>query len=659
MNKFQLNSSFDPAGDQKNAISALVEGLNDGLHYQTLLGVTGSGKTYTMANVIAQTNRPALIMVHNKTLAAQLYEEFKNFFPNNAVEYFVSYYDYYQPEAYVPSKDLFIEKSSAINEQIEQMRLSASKAILERPDVIIIATVSAIYGIGAKESYANMTLKLKAGEKIERGEIISQLVKMQYLRAEVEFKRSTFRVRGENIDIFPSECYDLAVRVVIDDDGTIDSLRMFDPISGQLINKVDKFNIFASSHYVSPKDMVNHAIANIEEELKTRIAYFKKLGKASEAFRIEQRTNFDLELLREIGFCKGIENYTRHLNNSLPGEPPATLIDYMPNNAILFVDESHVTIPQIGGMYGGDRARKENLVEYGYRLPSALDNRPLKFDEFEKKMPQTIFVSATPGEYEAVNQLKIVEQIVRPTGLLDPIIEIYPLETQVQHLLEEIKSRIKVGERVMVTTVTKKMSERLSEYYIEQGIRAKYLHSDIDTVERMAIIRDLRLGVFDVLIGVNLLREGLDVPEVSLIAITDADKEGFLRSTRSLIQTVGRAARHINGKAIFYADKMTDAMQYTINETTRRRSIQLEYNHNNNIVPQTIIKPISDIISGLSSGEKNSKNASASGDLNHKNIEKAIANLNKKMHKYVDKLNFEEAAKCRDEIKTLESLLLR
>lgn len=659
MNKFQLNSSFAPAGDQKNAISALVNGLNDGLHYQTLLGVTGSGKTYTMANIIAKTNRPALIMVHNKTLAAQLYEEFKNFFPHNAVEYFVSYYDYYQPEAYVPSKDLFIEKSSAINEQIEQMRLSASKAILERPDVIIIATVSAIYGIGAKESYANMTLKLKTGEKIERSEIISQLVKMQYLRAEVEFKRSTFRVRGENIDIFPAECYDLALRVVIDDDGTIDSLRMFDPLSGQVINKVDKFNIFASSHYVSPKDMINHAIANIEEELKNRIVYFKKLGKSSEAFRIEQRTNFDLELLREIGFCKGIENYTRHLNNSLPGEPPATLIDYMPDNAILFVDESHVTIPQIGGMYGGDKARKENLVEYGYRLPSALDNRPLKFDEFEKKMPQTIFVSATPGNYEEENQLKIVEQIVRPTGLLDPIIEIYPLETQVQHLLEEIKSRVKVGERVMVTTVTKKMSERLSEYYIEQGIKAKYLHSDIDTVERMAIIRDLRLGVFDVLIGVNLLREGLDVPEVSLIAITDADKEGFLRSTRSLIQTVGRAARHINGKAIFYADRMTEAMQYTINETSRRRSIQLEYNHNNNIVPQTIIKPISDIISGLSSGEKNSKSASVSGGLNHKNIEKAIANLNKKMHKYVDKLNFEEAAKCRDEIKTLESLLLR
>jgi len=659
MNKFQLNSNFAPAGDQKNAIANLVTGLNESLHYQTLLGVTGSGKTYTMANIIAQTNRPALIMVHNKTLAAQLYEEFKNFFPNNAVEYFVSYYDYYQPEAYVPSKDLFIEKSSAINEQIEQMRLSASKAILERPDVIIIATVSAIYGIGAKESYANMTLKLQAGEKIERNDIISQLVKMQYIRAEVEFKRSTFRVRGENIDIFPAECYDLAVRVVIDDDGTIESLRMFDPISGHVINKVDKFNVFASSHYVSPKDMVNHAIANIEEEMKHRVLDFKKLGKASEAFRIEQRTNFDLELLREIGFCKGIENYTRHLNNSIPGDPPATLIDYMPDNAILFVDESHVTIPQIGGMYGGDRARKENLVEYGYRLPSALDNRPLKFAEFEKKMPQTIFVSATPGEYEARNQQKVVEQIVRPTGLIDPIIEIYPLETQVQHLLEEIKARIKVGELVMITTVTKKMSERLSEYYIEQGIKAKYLHSDIDTVERMAIIRDLRLGLFDVLIGVNLLREGLDVPEVSLVAITDADKEGFLRSTRSLIQTVGRAARHINGKAIFYADKMTDAMQHTINETSRRRAIQIEYNRKNNIVPQTIIKPISDIISSLGNDNKSTKSAAGTGDLNNKNIERAIANLNKKMHQYVDKLKFEEAAKCRDEIKTLESLLLR
>lgn len=656
MNKFQLNSQFSPAGDQEQAIEKLITGLKQDLSSQTLLGVTGSGKTYTMANVIAQTNRPALIMVHNKTLAAQLYEEFKGFFPSNAVEYFVSYYDYYQPEAYVPSKDLFIEKSSAINEHIEQMRLSASKSILERPDVIVIATVSAIYGLGAKESYANMTLKLEQGSKIDRNEIIAQLVKMQYLRAEVEFKRSSFRVRGANIDVFPAECYDLALRIVLDEDNVIESLRMFDPISGNIVNKVDKFNVFASSHYVSPKEMVNHAISNIEQELEQRIKQFKAMGKVHEAFRIEQRTNFDLELLREIGFCKGIENYTRHLNNSTPGAPPPTLIDYMPKNTILFVDESHVTLPQIGGMYGGDRSRKENLVEYGYRLPSALDNRPLQFAEFERKMPQTIFVSATPGDYEARNQQQVVEQIVRPTGLIDPLIDIFPLETQVQHLLGEIKARTAVGERVMVTTVTKKMSERLSEYYSEQGIQAKYLHSDIDTVERMAIIRDLRLGVFDVLIGVNLLREGLDVPEVSLVAITDADKEGFLRSTRSLIQTVGRAARHVNGRAIFYADRMTDAMRATIEETGRRRTIQQEFNVQNNIVPRGIIKPISSIIGNLGGSEAEiSKNQK----LDSKSLERAIANLNKKMQKAVDKLQFEEAAKYRDEIKSLENLLMQ
>lgn len=656
MNKFQLNSQFSPAGDQEQAIEKLITGLKQDLSSQTLLGVTGSGKTYTMANVIAHTNRPALIMVHNKTLAAQLYEEFKGFFPSNAVEYFVSYYDYYQPEAYVPSKDLFIEKSSAINEHIEQMRLSASKSILERPDVIVIATVSAIYGLGAKESYANMTLKLEQGSKIDRNEIIAQLVKMQYLRAEVEFKRSSFRVRGANIDVFPAECYDLALRIVLDEDNVIESLRMFDPISGNIVNKVDKFNVFASSHYVSPKEMVNHAISNIEQELEQRIKQFKAMGKVHEAFIIEQRTNFDLELLREIGFCKGIENYTRHLNNSNPGDPPPTLIDYMPKNTILFVDESHVTLPQIGGMYGGDRSRKENLVEYGYRLPSALDNRPLQFAEFERKMPQTIFVSATPGDYESRNQQQVVEQIVRPTGLIDPLIDIFPLETQVQHLLEEIKARIAVGERVMVTTVTKKMSERLSEYYSEQGIQAKYLHSDIDTVERMAIIRDLRLGVFDVLIGVNLLREGLDVPEVSLVAITDADKEGFLRSTRSLIQTVGRAARHVNGRAIFYADRMTDAMRATIEETGRRRAIQQEFNVQNNIVPRGIIKPISSIIGNLGGAEAE---ISKNHKMDSKSLERAIANLNKKMEKAVDKLQFEEAAKYRDEIKFLENLLMQ
>lgn len=661
MNKFNLCTNFAPAGDQQLAIKELVSGLKEDLHYQTLLGVTGSGKTYTMANVIANTNRPALIMVHNKTLAAQLYEEFKGFFPDNAVEYFVSYYDYYQPEAYVPSKDLFIEKSSAINEQIEQMRLAASKAILERPDVIIIATVSAIYGLGTKESYAAMTLKLKTGDNISYDDIISQLVKMQYTRSEIDFTRSSFRVRGQYIDIYPAECYDLALRVELDDEGIkIAQLKMFDPISGQIINNIDKFNVFASSHYVSPKEMVNHAIVNIEQELKARVIAFKNLGKVNEAFRIEQRTNFDLELLSEIGFCKGIENYTRHLNNSLPGQPPHTLIDYLPTNAILFIDESHVTIPQIGGMYGGDRSRKENLVNHGYRLPSALDNRPLKFNEFEAKMPQTIFVSATPGDYENQHQLKIVEQVVRPTGLLDPIIEIQPAVNQIEHLLQAVQSCVQKQERVMVTTVTKKMAERLSEYFLEQGVKAQYLHSDIDAVERMIIIRDLRLGVFDVLIGVNLLREGLDVPEVSLVAVTDADKQGFLRSTRSLIQTVGRAARHINGKAIFYADKITVAMKTTIDETKRRRRIQLKYNQEHNITPTSIIKPITNIISGLETVTHTASDQNSTKPLkaNSNSIEKAIAKLTKKMNIHSNRQQFEQATSCREEIKSLEKLLM-
>jgi excinuclease ABC subunit B len=657
--KFKLYQPFEPAGDQPTAIARLVEGLNDGLQYQTLLGVTGSGKTYTMANIIAQTGRAACIMVHNKTLAAQLYAEFRDFFPENAVEYFVSYYDYYQPEAYVPHKDLFIEKDSAINEHIEQMRLSATKNLLEREDVIIVATVSAIYGIGDEAAYQKMILHVKEGEKLTHTEAIRQLASMQYQRADAEFKRGTFRVRGDTLDIFPAEYYDKAVRVSLFDD-EIDGIFLFDPLTGKVEQRLSRFTVFPSSHYVTPLETVLAACDGIKAELEQRIKDYEAIGKTMEAYRIKQRTEFDLEMLTEIGFCKGIENYSRHLTGRAPGEPPPTLIDYLPLNSILFVDESHVTIPQIGGMYNGDRARKQNLVEYGFRLPSAMDNRPLRFEEFEARMPQTIMVSATPGKYETEHQDNLLEQVVRPTGLLDPEIEVRAVEHQVDDLLYEIGLRKARGQRVLVTTLTKKMSERLSEYYTENGVKVRYLHSDIDTVERVEIIRDLRLGVFDVLVGVNLLREGLDMPEVSLVAVFDADKEGFLRSERSLIQTIGRAARNSDGLAIFYAAKITKAMQFAIDETKRRREKQIAHNLKRGITPQTIIKPINDIIDGVyKEQEKQHFAMKLPEHLSEKEITKLIKQLEKKMKQHALNLEYEDAAKCRDELKVLKDLLFK
>jgi len=657
--EFKLNSKFKPAGDQPAAITKLIDGLNDGLMYQTLLGVTGSGKTFTMANIIAQTSRPAIILAHNKTLAAQLYAEFRDFFPQNAVEYFVSYYDYYQPEAYVPHKDLYIEKDSSINEHIEQMRLSATKSILERNDVIIVATVSAIYGIGDEGNYQKMILHLREGDKLTTQAIISQLVNMQYQRAEVEFKRGTFRVRGDTIDVFPAEHFDEAVRISLFDDD-IDGLFLFDPLTGKVKKRIGRFTVFPSSHYVTPRETVNNACEHIRQELQLRVKEFEAQGKMVEAYRIKQRTEFDLEMLTEIGFCKGIENYSRHLTGRNVGAPPPTLIDYLPANAIMFIDESHVTIPQIGGMYNGDRARKQNLVDYGFRLPSALDNRPLQFNEFEERMPQLICVSATPGSYEATHQDNLVEQVVRPTGLVDPLIEVRDVNTQVDDLMNEIRLRIKLKQRVLVTTLTKKMAEKLSEYYSENGIKIRYLHSDIDTVERVEIIRDLRLGVFDVLVGVNLLREGLDMPEVSLVAILDADKEGFLRSERSLIQTVGRAARHINGMAIFYAHHITPSMQKAMNETDRRRIKQVAYNQEHNIVPQSINKPINDIIDGLYKQQQEKHfTVPLPQEMSNKQIEKAIKECEKRMKIHVSRLEFEQAATCRDEIKLLKELLLK
>ena len=656
---FKLNSEFMPAGDQPQAIAGLVEGIDNGLMYQTLLGVTGSGKTYTMANVIARTGRSAIVMAHNKTLAAQLYAEFRDFFPENAVEYFVSYYDYYQPEAYVPHKDLFIEKDSSINEHIEQMRLSATKSLLERPDVVIIATVSAIYGIGDEKAYQKMILHLSGGERITHDAIISQLVNMQYQRSGVDFERGTFRVRGECIDIFPAENFDQAVRVSVFDD-EIDSLYLFDPLTGKTTRSIARFTVFPSSHYVTPRETVESACITIRKELDKRIKDFDAAGKAVEAYRIKQRTEFDLEMMTETGFCKGIENYSRHLTGRSPGEPPPTLIDYLPTNSLMFIDESHATIPQIGGMYNGDRSRKQNLIDYGFRLPSAIDNRPLRFNEFEQRMPQTIFVSATPSEYEAMHQDNMVEQVVRPTGLLDPQIEIRSSIHQVDDLLHEIKIRHDKNERVLVTTLTKKMAEKLAEYYGENGIRIRYLHSDIDTIERVEIIRDLRLGLFDVLVGVNLLREGLDIPEVSLVAILDADKEGFLRSARSLIQTIGRAARNINGTAIFYAERITKAMQHAINETNRRREKQITFNLEHNITPTTVIKAVNDIIDGVYS-DATDKNYEVKlpEHLSDKGLAKLIKQVEKKMKLHVSNLEFEKAALCRDELKALKELLLR
>ena len=654
---FRLHQPFPPAGDQPAAIASLVEGLDDGLTYQTLLGVTGSGKTYTMANVIARTGRPAIIMAHNKTLAAQLYSEMREFFPENAVEYFVSYYDYYQPEAYVPSRDLFIEKDSSINEHIEQMRLSATKSILERPDCVIVATVSAIYGIGDPTEYHQMILHLKEGETTPQKDIVSRLVAMQYDRNDMDFARGTFRVRGDVIDVFPAESNDTALRISLFDD-EVETLTLFDPLTGVTKQRVGRFTVFPSSHYVTPRDTVLRACEKIKTELADRVAWYLKEGKLVEAQRIEQRTRFDLEMLYEMGFCKGIENYSRHFSGRDPGDAPPTLIDYLPKNALMFIDESHVTVPQVGAMYKGDAARKQNLVDYGFRLPSAVDNRPLKFHEFERLMPQTIFVSATPADYEQQHAGQVVEQVVRPTGLVDPQIEIRPVATQVDDLLSEIHLRIERGERVLVTTLTKRMAEQLADYYTEHGIKVRYLHSDIDTVERVEIIRDLRLGMFDVLIGINLLREGLDIPEVSLVAILDADKEGFLRSERSLIQTIGRAARNLNGKALLYADRITNSMQRAIDETERRRAKQVAFNTEHGIVPQGVNKKIKDIIDGVYQPDAGDKKTLAEtariAMLDEKALAKEIKRLEKEMLEAARNLEFEKAAKLRDELKAFK-----
>jgi excinuclease ABC subunit B len=623
--------------------------------FQTLLGVTGSGKTYTMANVIARCGRPALVLAHNKTLAAQLYSEFREFFPENAVEYFVSYYDYYQPEAYVPSRDLFIEKDSAINEHIEQMRLSATKSLMERRDVVIVASVSCIYGIGDPADYHAMVLHLREGERVAHRDLVQRLVAMQYDRADIDFRRGTFRVRGDVIDVFPAESAEHALRIEMFDD-EIEHLTLFDPLTGHLKQKIVRFTVFPSSHYVTPRATVLKAIEGIKEELRDRIEVFQKAGKLVEAQRIEQRTRFDLEMLGELGFCKGIENYSRHMSGRNPGDAPPTLIDYLPKDGLMFIDESHVSIGQVGAMYKGDRARKENLVEYGFRLPSAMDNRPLKFEEFERLLPQTVFVSATPAAYEKEHQGQVVEQVVRPTGLVDPIIVVKPASTQVDDLLGEIKQRLDAHERILVTVLTKRMAEDLTEYLAENGIRVRYLHSDIDTVERVEIIRDLRLGEFDVLVGINLLREGLDIPEVSLVAILDADKEGFLRSERSLIQTIGRAARHLHGTAILYADRITDSMKAAIGETERRRARQLAFNAANGITPKSVTKRIKDIIDGVyDASVENAEGAAAEpganyASLDEKALAKTIRQLEKEMQEHARNLEFEKAAAARDKL---------
>jgi len=652
---FRLHQPFLPAGDQPEAIAKLTEGIVDGLMYQTLLGVTGSGKTFTMANVIARTGRPALVLAPNKTLAAQLYGEFREFFPDNAVEYFVSYYDYYQPEAYVPSRDLFIEKDSSINEQIEQMRLSATKSLLERRDCVIVATVSAIYGIGDPVDYHSMILHLRQGEKLAQRDVIRRLAEMQYERNDIDFDRGVYRVRGDVIDVFPAENAEHAIRITLFDD-EIESLLLFDPLTGRGKQKLVRFTVYPSSHYVTPRATVLRAIEKIKAELAERIEFFQHGQKLVECQRIEQRTRFDLEMLEQLGFCKGIENYSRHLSGRQPGEPPPTLIDYLPPQSLLFIDESHVTIPQVGGMYKGDRSRKVNLVDYGFRLPSALDNRPLRFDEFETLMPQTVFVSATPANYEQLHQAQVVEQVVRPTGLVDPALEIRPAGTQVDDLLAEVKRRIANGERTLVTTLTKRLAEQLTEFYADNGIKVRYLHSDIETVERVEIIRDLRLGVFDVLVGINLLREGLDIPEVSLVAILDADKEGFLRSERALIQTIGRAARHINGRAILYADRVTDSMRRAIAETDRRRVKQVAHNEAHGIVPQGVKKRIRDMIENAYDSEEAARELKAASEEAHydamsaKDLARAIKRLEKAMQEHARNLEFEQAAAARDEL---------
>ncbi len=655
---FELFQPYPPAGDQPTAIAQLVEGINDGEVFQTLLGVTGSGKTYTMANTIAQLGRPAIIFAPNKTLAAQLYSEFREFFPNNAVEYFVSYYDYYQPEAYVPQRDLFIEKDSAINEHIEQMRLSCTKSILERRDVIVVATVSAIYGIGEPESYHQMIMTLRAGDKVGQRDAIAQLVRMQYERNDQDFSRGKFRVRGDTIDVFPAEHSELAIRIELFDD-EIESLQLFDPLTGRIRQKIPRFTIYPSSHYVTPRDRVLAAVETIKVELADRLKELVGMNKLVEAQRLEQRTRFDLEMLSEVGHCKGIENYTRHLSGAPPGAPPSTLTDYMPKDAVMFLDESHVMIGQLGGMYNGDRARKTTLVEYGFRLPSALDNRPLKLEEFEKRMRQVVFVSATPAEYEKTHASKVVEQLVRPTGLVDPEVEVRPATHQVDDVLQEIRIRVDKNERVLITTLTKRMAEQLTDYLTDNGVKVRYIHSDVDTVERVEILRDLRLGTFDVLVGINLLREGIDLPEVSLVAILDADKEGFLRSERSLIQTIGRAARNLSGKAILYADRMTDSMKKAIGETERRRTKQIAHNLEMGITPRGVFKQVRDLIDGVYS-EKAGKEAQARElqraaieDMSERDVAKEIKRLEKLMMEHARNLEFENAARVRDQLAVL------
>lgn len=662
---FKLYSDFQPAGDQPEAIRQLREGLQDGLAHQTLLGVTGSGKTFTIANVIAKENRPTMLMAHNKTLAAQLYSEMKAFFPDNAVEYFVSYYDYYQPEAYVPSSDTFIEKDASVNEHIEQMRLSATKALLERRDVIVVASVSAIYGLGDPDSYLKMMLHLTDGMIIDQRSILRRLADLQYSRNDQAFTRGTFRVRGEVIDIFPAESDEYALRVELFDD-EVERLSLFDPLTGQIQHRVPRFTVYPKTHYVTPRERILEAMEHIKEELVDRRKVLLENHKLVEEQRITQRTQFDLEMMNELGYCSGIENYSRYLSGRAPGEPPPTLFDYLPADGLLVVDESHVTIPQIGAMYKGDRSRKETLVEYGFRLPSALDNRPMRFEEFEALAPQSIYVSATPGKYELEKSgNEVIEQVVRPTGLLDPIIEVRPVTTQVDDLLSEIRIRVQKNERVLVTTLTKRMAEDLTEYLEEHGERVRYLHSDIDTVERVEIIRDLRLGEFDVLVGINLLREGLDMPEVSLVAILDADKEGFLRSERSLIQTIGRAARNLNGKAILYGDRITNSMEKAIAETERRRAKQMAFNEEHGIVPQGLNKKIGDIlqighkVGGKGKGRsKDNAKSEMSIDIqgmSTKELEQRISQLEAQMYKHAQDLEFEAAARVRDELQEIRS----
>lgn len=662
---FELFQPYPPAGDQPTAIEKLVEGVQDGEAFQTLLGVTGSGKTFTMANVIARLGRPAIVFAPNKTLAAQLYSEFREFFPKNAVEYFVSYYDYYQPEAYVPQRDLFIEKDSAINEHIEQMRLSCTKSLLERRDVVIVATVSAIYGIGAPESYHQMVMTVRTGDRMNQRDVIAQLIRMQYQRNDQDFSRGTFRVRGDTIDVFPAEHSELALRIELLDD-EVDTLQLFDPLTGRIRQSIPRFTVYPSSHYVTPRDKVLTAVETIKLELAERSKQLVGMGKLVEAQRLEQRTRFDLEMLSEVGHCKGIENYTRHLSGSAPGEPPSTLTDYMPKDSIMFLDESHQMIGQLNAMYNGDRARKMTLVEYGFRLPSAMDNRPLKFEEFEQRMRQVIFVSATPAEYEKTHSGQVVDQVVRPTGLIDPEIEVRPATHQVDDVLQEIRLREEAGERVLITTLTKRMAEQLTDYLTENGVKVRYLHSDIDTVERVEIIRDLRLGIFDVLVGINLLREGLDIPEVSLVAILDADKEGFLRAERSLIQTIGRAARNLNGKAILYADRITDSMRKAMDETQRRREKQIAFNAENGITPKALVKRVKDLIDGVYS-EKSSKAAQEQSRATVRNdafegmsdaqLTKEIKKMEKEMLERAKNLEFEAAARLRDQLAVLKQKL--